>query len=63
MTVETRKRIVERLDFNSGRPVHTIVIGGNVLARGLTIEGLVCSYFIRTSPIRHAHANGPMVQL
>lgn len=39
----------ERLDFNSGQPVQSIVIGGNVLARGLTIEGLVCSYFIRSS--------------
>ena len=26
-----------------------IVIGGNTLSRGLTIEGLVCSYFARTS--------------
>ncbi len=50
MTVEnSESEFAERLDFNSGRPVHTIVIGGNVLARGLTIEGLVCSYFIRTS--------------
>ena len=50
MTVEnSESELSERLDFNSGRPVHTIVIGGNVLARGLTIEGLVCSYFIRTS--------------
>lgn len=26
-----------------------IVIGGNVLARGLTIDGLVCSFFVRSS--------------
>lgn len=26
-----------------------IVIGGNTLARGLTLEGLICSYFMRTS--------------
>lgn len=26
-----------------------IVIGGNTLARGLTLEGLVCSYFLRTT--------------
>jgi len=25
-----------------------IVVGGNTLARGLTLEGLVCSYFLRT---------------
>jgi len=50
MTVEnSESEISERLDFNGTRPVHSIVIGGNVLARGLTIEGLVCSYFIRTS--------------
>ena len=50
MTVEnSESEFSERLDFNSGQPVRTIVIGGNVLARGLTIEGLVCSYFIRTS--------------
>lgn len=50
LTVEnSESEFFERLDFNSGQPVHSIVIGGNVLARGLTIEGLVCSYFIRTS--------------
>lgn len=50
MTVEnSESEFSERLNFNDGRPVHSIVIGGNVLARGLTIEGLVCSYFIRTS--------------
>ncbi|MBQ7176649.1 MAG: hypothetical protein IJS08_04470, partial [Victivallales bacterium] len=26
-----------------------IVVGGNTLARGLTLEGLVCSYFVRDS--------------
>lgn len=26
-----------------------IVIGGNTLARGLTLEGLLCSYFLRTT--------------
>lgn len=50
MTVEnSESEFSERLDFNGGEPVHSIVIGGNVLARGLTIEGLVSSYFIRTS--------------
>ncbi|MEL7541676.1 MAG: Z1 domain-containing protein, partial [Pseudomonadota bacterium] len=38
----------ERLDYK--RPGRRyIVIGGNVLARGLTIEGLVTSFFLRTS--------------
>jgi hypothetical protein len=37
-----------RLDF-SRRGRILIVVGGNTLARGLTVEGLVTSYFIRTS--------------
>lgn len=50
LTVEnSESELLERLDFNGEKPLHAIVIGGNVLARGLTIEGLVCSYFIRTS--------------
>ena len=31
------------------KTVHAIVIGGDVLSRGLTIEGLVSSYFLRDS--------------
>lgn len=38
----------DRLDY-SGDPKTYIVVGGNVLARGLTLEGLVVSYFIRSS--------------
>lgn len=38
-----------RLDFGRGRPCRYIVVGGSVLARGLTIEGLVVSYFVRSS--------------
>ena len=38
----------ERLDYSTlGR--RYIVVGGNVLARGLTIEGLISSFFLRTS--------------
>ncbi len=38
-----------RLDYESSpRRVH-VVIGGNVLSRGLTLEGLVVSYFVRTA--------------
>lgn len=37
-----------RLDFSvPGKTV--VVIGGNTLSRGLTVEGLVTSYFMRTS--------------
>jgi transcriptional regulator with XRE-family HTH domain len=38
-----------RLDFSPGNTRKYIVVGGSVLARGLTIEGLVVSYFVRTS--------------
>lgn len=37
-----------RLSEMSKAPVF-IVVGGNTLARGLTIEGLVCTYFTRNS--------------
>lgn len=38
----------ERLDYE-GDPRRYIVIGGNVLSRGLTLEGLIVSFFLRTS--------------
>lgn len=38
----------DRIDYNSG-PVTYIVVGGSILARGLTLEGLCVSYFLRTS--------------
>jgi hypothetical protein len=38
----------ERLDYQTG-PGRFIVVGGSVLARGLTIEGLSVSYFLRSS--------------
>jgi hypothetical protein len=39
----------ERLQYEkSGPPVTAVVIGGNTLSRGLTLEGLVCSFFIRS---------------
>ncbi|EPK6163995.1 Z1 domain-containing protein [Providencia stuartii] len=37
-----------RLDYESG-PKTYIVIGGTVLARGLTLEGLIVSFFLRTT--------------
>jgi hypothetical protein len=42
----------DRLNYdyeNESISVPYIVIGGNTLARGLTLEGLICSYFMRTS--------------
>lgn len=38
-----------RLDYPDNDPKTYIVIGGNTLARGLTLEGLISSYFIRKS--------------
>lgn len=39
----------ERLVYTNDSPKTVIAIGGNTLARGLTLEGLVCSYFVRTA--------------
>ena len=38
----------DRIDYE-GAPKTYIVVGGSILARGLTIEGLCVSYFLRTS--------------
>ena len=38
----------ERLDYEA--KIRTVIaVGGNTLSRGLTLEGLVCSYFARSS--------------
>lgn len=39
---------VERLDYTEDAKTY-IVVGGSVLARGLTLEGLCVSFFLRTS--------------
>lgn len=41
-------RSQDRLDY-SGDPVVAIAVGGNTLSRGLTLEGLVVSFFIRAA--------------
>lgn len=38
----------DRIDY-SGLPRTYIVVGGSILARGLTLEGLMVSYFLRTA--------------
>ncbi|MFT6772377.1 MAG: hypothetical protein ACJA1L_000081 [Paracoccaceae bacterium] len=38
----------DRIDYD-GAPKTYIAVGGSVLARGLTLEGLMVSYFLRTS--------------
>ena len=35
----------DRLDYEDNDPKAIIVVGGNTLSRGLTLEGLVCSFF------------------
>lgn len=44
---------LDRLTYSNvdlGEPSVTVIVtGGNTLSRGLTLEGLVCSYFARTS--------------
>jgi hypothetical protein len=43
-------RSQDRLNFSNDRKgTIYLVVGGNTLSRGLTLEGLVVSYFIRTS--------------
>jgi hypothetical protein len=38
----------DRLDY-TGDPVVAIAVGGNTLSRGLTLEGLVVSFFVRSA--------------
>jgi len=38
----------DRLDYE-GEPHPIIVVGGNTLSRGLTLKGLIVSYFVRTA--------------
>ena len=38
----------DRVDY-TGQPKTYIVVGGSILARGLTLEGLTVSYFLRTA--------------
>lgn len=40
-------RSIDRLDYET--PGTYIVIGGNILSRGITLDGLVVSFFIRTA--------------
>ena len=39
----------ERLDYSTSSAQVVIAVGGNTLSRGLTLEGLVCSLFVRRS--------------
>ncbi|MDR7191009.1 hypothetical protein J2Y46_003867 [Microbacterium sp. BE35] len=39
----------ERLVYEDDKPLVAIAIGGNTLSRGLTLEGLVVSFFVRSA--------------
>lgn len=41
----------ENLNYDGGVPVSVIAIGGDKLSRGLTLEGLSVSYFLRASKL------------
>lgn len=52
--VVSRSRVIldnyrsqDRLDYEGDEPVVAIAVGGNTLSRGLTLEGLVVSLFVR----------------
>ena len=53
----------EKLDYDAYPDgLNVIAIGGNKLSRGLTLEGLCVSFFIRrTKNVRFTYANGKMV--
>jgi hypothetical protein len=38
-----------RLDYTSGEEIKIVAIGGNQLSRGLTLEGLMISYYLRVN--------------
>jgi Z1 domain len=42
-------RSEERLVYKKDEPIVAIAIGGNTLSRGLTLEGLVVSFFVRSA--------------
>ncbi len=49
----------DTLDYGDGAsPIYAIAVGGNTLSRGLTLEGLVSSVFVRT-----AHAYDTLLQM
>ncbi|MEW4264492.1 Z1 domain-containing protein [Priestia megaterium] len=47
--LELNARSTDVLDYTQKTDIKVIAIGGNTLSRGLTLEGLMTSYFIRKS--------------
>ncbi|RTL57423.1 MAG: hypothetical protein EKK37_15380 [Sphingobacteriales bacterium] len=48
-TIELNSDSEERLDYTSNQEMKLIAVGGNQLSRGLTLEGLMISYYLRDS--------------
>ena len=49
MITDNSRRASERLSFSDDTPRVIIAVGGNTLSRGLTLEGLAVSFFVRTA--------------
>lgn len=47
--VELNYSSEDRLDYTTGEEIKVIAIGGNQLSRGLTLEGLMTSYYLRAA--------------
>jgi hypothetical protein len=47
--VVDNSKSLDRLEYIDGAPQVVVVVGGNTLSRGLTLEGLAVSFFLRTS--------------
>lgn len=47
--ITDNSRSQERLSFDDANPRVIIAVGGNTLSRGLTLEGLAVSFFVRTA--------------
>lgn len=47
--LQLNARSTDVLDYTQKKDIKVIAIGGNTLSRGLTLEGLMTSYFIRKS--------------
>ncbi|TCM39649.1 Z1 domain-containing protein [Kribbella sp. VKM Ac-2568] len=49
VVVTDNSRSTERLNFDDSDPRVIVAVGGNTLSRGLTLEGLAVSFFVRTA--------------
>lgn len=47
--ITDNSRSLERLSFDDSNPRVIVAVGGNTLSRGLTLEGLSVSFFVRTA--------------